>query len=98
MARRHKRVKFAHVTLVTSLMKENAVSNSRTDQLVKTIAATANLPLEENRVTAVSQILEVWLKDANALSAMMMRPEFAHVTPITGILQTVIHGEVSHGE
>ena len=74
------------------------MSDLSVDQLVKTIAETADLPLEENRVTAVSQILGVWLKDANALSAMMRRPEFAHVTPITGILQTANHGEVPYGE
>jgi hypothetical protein len=66
------------------------------EQLVRTIAEHSNLPLEHGRVAAVSQVLEVWLKDANALSAKMSAPEFAQVSPITGFLQTVVHGEVSH--
>ncbi|APR37232.1 hypothetical protein BTO02_19560 [Paraburkholderia sp. SOS3] len=98
MARMHKRGEFARATLVSSLMKENAVSNSNVDQLVKTIAQASDLPLDGSRTAAISPILGVWLKDANALSAKMSAPEFAHVTPITGILQTVNHGEVPHGE
>jgi hypothetical protein len=98
MARTHKRRDTGRVTLVTSLTKEKAVSNSRVDELVKTMAEATNLPLEQGRVTAISQILGVWLNDANALSAKMSAPEFAQVTPMTGILQTVNHGEVSHGE
>ncbi|CDY74676.1 hypothetical protein BGLT_03618 [Caballeronia glathei] len=70
--------------------------NSSVEQLVRTTAEHSNLPLEDGRVAAVSQVLEVWLKDANALSAKMSAPEFAQVSPITGFLQTVVHGEVSH--
>lgn len=70
--------------------------NSSVEQLVRITAEHSNLPLEQGRVAAISQVLEVWLKDANALSAKMSAPEFAHVSPITGILQTVVHGEVPH--
>ncbi|SAL81219.1 hypothetical protein AWB74_05895 [Caballeronia arvi] len=70
--------------------------NSSVEQLVVTTAEHSNLPLEEGRVAVISEILAVWLKDANALSAKMSAPEFAHVSPITGFLQTAVHGEVSH--
>lgn len=70
--------------------------NSSVEQLVRITAEHSNLPLEKGRVAAVCQIFEVWLRDANALSAKMSAPEFAQVSPITGFLQTVVHGEVSH--
>jgi hypothetical protein len=92
----HKRRDIGRATLGRSLTKEKAVSNSRMDELVKTLADASDLPLEDGRARAISQILEVWLNAANALSAKMSAPEFAHITPITGILQTVTHGEVSH--
>jgi hypothetical protein len=79
-------------------MKERAVSTSNVEERVKVLAAVADLPLEDHRISAISQILGRWLTAANVLSAKMSAPGLAQVTPITGILQTVNHGEVSHGE
>jgi len=79
-------------------MKESAVSTSNVEERVRTMAKAADLPLEDHRITEIAQILGPWLIAANALSAKMSAPELAQVTPITGILQTVNHGEVSHGK
>ncbi|BBQ02399.1 hypothetical protein BSFA1_75270 (plasmid) [Burkholderia sp. SFA1] len=70
--------------------------NRSVEQLIATTAEHSNLPLEQGRVAIISEILAAWLRDANALSAKMSAPEFAHVTPITGFLQTAVHGEVTH--
>jgi hypothetical protein len=74
------------------------VTTSDVSELVRGIAKASDLPLAEDRVTAVTQILEVWLKAANQLSLKMSAPEFANLGPITGILQTTSFGEVSNAE
>ncbi len=70
--------------------------NSPSDAvLVQVLAHHAALPLGSDRIEPVSEILNAWIKDANALSAKMSSPHYMEVAPVTGILQIVHHGEVA---
>ncbi len=63
--------------------------------VIEALAHHAALPLGKDRTGPVSQILNVWIKDANALSAKMSSPKYMDLAPITGILQVFNHGEVA---
>ncbi len=63
--------------------------------MIEVLARHAALPLGSDRIEPVSQILNAWIKDANALSAKMSSPKYMDLAPITGILQVVNHGEVA---
>ena len=63
--------------------------------LVQALAHHAALPLGSDRIEPVSQILNAWIKDANALSLKMSSPKYMDLAPITGLLQVVNHGEVA---
>ena len=59
---------------------------------VQRLAAHADLPLTPDRLAAVGPLLAAWTRDANALSAKMRAPQYAEVTPITGLLQAFPFG------
>lgn len=71
------------------------MSNSRDRAQVQALADHAALPLAPERLGPVADVLMAWIDGANALSEKMSAPRFAAVTPITGLLQTVQHGEVA---
>lgn len=50
---------------------------------VRTLAATADLPLEETRLASVAELLSAWLPAANELSRKMSAEEYLELTPIT---------------
>jgi hypothetical protein len=56
-------------------------SVSRDD--VRSLAATAGLPLDEDRVGLVADLLGAWLPAANELSHKMSAPEYLETPPIT---------------
>lgn len=50
---------------------------------VRSLAATAGLALDEERVQPVADLLSAWLPAANSLSEKMSAPEHLSVLPIT---------------
>lgn len=50
---------------------------------VRTLAAMADLPLAEDRLGVVAELLHSWLPAANELSRKMSAPEYLEIMPIT---------------
>lgn len=50
---------------------------------VRALAKAAALPLPEDRVAAVTQLLQDWLPAASELSRIMSAPEHRAIVPIT---------------
>lgn len=59
------------------------MSGSVSPDDVRSLAATAGLPLGEDRVGPVAELLAAWLPAANELSHKMSAPEHIETTPIT---------------
>lgn len=62
---------------------------------VRTLAAIADLPLEEDRREVVAGLLSSWLPAANELSRKMAALEFLETMPITVLMHP---GSVDGGE
>jgi len=58
---------------------------------VRTLAALADLPLEESRLTPAAKLLSAWVPAANELSSKMSADEFLDLMPIT----VLVHQQVT---
>ena len=70
--------------------------SARDTTLVEMLASHADLPLAADRITPVATLLAAWIKDANALSAKMRQPKYAHVVPMNSIPPAASHGDMAN--
>jgi hypothetical protein len=64
-------------------MKEENMTEPVSEDDVRSLAATADLPLSEDRLGAVAELLGSWLPAANELSRKMSAPAYLETMPIT---------------
>lgn len=59
------------------------MSEPVTPKQVRTLAAVAELPLDEERLSLAAELLTAWLPAANELSRTMSAAEYDELMPIT---------------